>query len=339
MKTTFVFPLAALLIASLSCGPSSKAANQVSRETPPANNTCSLDNWRLLVTSVQEKVRGDGTKDVIVNVGIENNDHLWGFLDGPYSQNNPKPVTMTTANGKVYEPTVRNIQIDLDNGDFAAYASGFIHTPDLPPGFTASGQSFRGGRTRYSFAFNIPNAEMPATFSIDTLQIHCFGADVEVNGQVVYGGGLLLVPPMTYNLSGGGVQNVHEEPTASDYPELKRGRRVLDDTASELEVTDVTRQGNIITVTFNYTNRSSYPQGPVFQGYIIGNQNIFTCLAERESDCHVDHSGSPETQPGQTIQGLTWTFVVPKDESNLLFVYISGQINKAHSDQVYDLGL
>lgn len=322
-----------LIVASLACSLFQGVAQQVS----PQSNVCSMDKWKIFISSVEQKDQGDGTKDVTIYLAVQNNDHLWGTVVSSQLYNDSKAFMMTTTAGKEYGPTSKNFVLNMPNGDIITYGSGYMNTLLLPPGATVTGQSIRGIPTFYGFMFNIPSAETPATFTINTLTINCVGNPryVMVNGEPVYGGGTLYIPPLTYDMRAG-AQGTIEEPSAGNYPGLKGSKLV--ETTGEYEFTDVSRQGNTITITLNFTNRSKYQTGPSFAGYILGDQGQITCPETYEMDCQVGRSGSPEVQPGDTITGVTWTFVVPKDEKNLLFVYVQADSSTDTTSKVYNLG-
>lgn len=332
MNKTIVFPFVLLITASLACGALTSVGS------PQTPKKCSPQNWDILITSIKENDLGDGTKDVLLNLGVENNDQLWGMVDGPNRVNNPKPVILISTGGAEYEPTSKSVPFPLPNGDVFYAGTGFIKTPEIPPGFTVLGQSYLTVTIPYTFVFNIPSSEEPATFTIDTLQINCLGDYIIVNGETVWGGGTISVAPRTYNLRNE-VRQLRAEPSANKYPSLKGSRIVLADNRGEYHFTDVKREGNTVVVTFDFLNPSTYALQPSFSGYIIGDKKVFTCLYDEESACDMEQTiGSGEVQPGQTVSNLTGVFAVPEDENNLIFVFGPSDNMDGHSNSVYNLG-
>lgn len=334
MKLRIQAVLVTLVLASLSCGLFSRSGDQPASQSAGNPPKCRLENWRLFISSVDEQPQQDGTKDVIVRLSIQNNDQLWGSVDGPYSVNNPRPVVLATTDGTEYEMTSKNIVLSHDNGNYLIQGSGFMKTPLLAPGLLASGESYSGIATTYPFVFNVPASAVPATFTIDTLQIHCAGDYIMVNGEPIYGGGSLYPSAATFDLRQG-PQKLPKQPSANKYPLLKGSRLEVEDGAGVIEFTDVVRTGQKVVVTLNYTNHSKYADGPSFGGYIIGDQGLTTCLEAYEPDCDIEHGPAATAQPGDTIIDIQWIFVVPEGEQNLIFAYVPASNVDGHSNKLY----
>ena len=304
--------------------------------------SCAADNWKIGITSVEQLDLDDGTKLVIANIGIENNDMLWGSLQGPIdsvaNETNTR-VSLMTKDGSLFEnldsfPTLLEQQPDRLQalGDI----TGRIKTPLLPPGFVTLGKSIDGEPRYYNFAFQLPKAQIPDAITIGGLEVNCILPYVTGgNGAPAYHGKKVLLPERTYNLSKD-VGDVHDEPSARRYPNLVGAELELPDWKEVIEVTGVTREGDRIKVTFDFTNYSSHPVSPSFNGYLIGSSQLFYCPTTDVSDC--GHGTKYEAvQPGQTAQDLTWSFTVPEEETDLVFVYVYGGL--VDLNEVYRVNL
>jgi len=284
---------------------------------------CAPENWGITITALEQIGIGNNTKLVFVKIGIENNDSLWGKVNGPITINeSQKSVTLSTMDGTRYEylDTSSLPSEHLSASHRAMYeTTGMIQTPLLPPGFVTLGRSINGEFQYYNYAFQISNAQKPASITIGDLQVQCIQPHViGGNGRPHYRDKTIQLPAKTYNLETE-ITDVHEAPSARRYPNLIGAELVSADWKESIFITDVRRSGNEIIVIFDFTNFSSHDLTPAFNGYIMGDSRLFIC----ENDC--DQRPSQEiVHPGQTAQDLTWTFAVPEQETNLTFVYVYG---------------
>jgi hypothetical protein len=138
------------------------------------------------------------------------------------------------------------------------------------------------------------------------------------NGQPVYRKKNIQLPARTYTIDTD-IGDFQDELPAGRYPNLVGAELILPDWKEIISVTDVTKDGNKITVVFDFSNYSSHDVSPSFNGYIIGNNHLFIC----QEDC--EQKSTHETvQSGQAAYDLTWTFTVPESVTNLMFVYVYG---------------
>jgi len=285
---------------------------------------CALDNWKIAITSIDQTDLGDGTKLVEAMIGIENNDSLWGKVSGPSFSDEPtqKFIFLTTEDGSTYG-FVKDTQYET---------TGKLETPLLPPGFATLGKTIDGTPLRYSFSFLIPDSKIPEAITIDGMKVDCIQPHVVgENGQINYRKKEIQIPAKTYDLDTD-ITGVREAPSSRRYPNLVGAELVTPDWKETVFITAVTRNGNTIAVTFDFTNFSSHATSPSFDGYIMGNNRLFIC----QNNCGHEQTHRP-IEPGQTAPNLTWTFTIPEDESNLAFVYIYG--GKVDLNEVYRVNL
>ncbi len=293
--------------------------------TPDASS-CG-DQWNIVITSVSEVEIGDGTKLVLVNLGIENNTPFWGQLKGPdddWLSNGTEPTAyLTTKAGSTYPYIYLNLPFPPNQipPSYAHYR-GYISTQLLPPGFVTVGGITQGNADHHRLGFQIPISEVPDSITIEGMYALCVG-----------GNGTGDIPVKTYNFSTD-IADVHSQPSAKEFPDLVGQRIELPDDEGIIEFTKVTRDGNIITVNFNFTNLSSSEDLPRFNSYIIGDSGFTSCQSGIGLFCESDDSYNVPVSPGQT-QTLSWLFEMPEDEINLLFVYVydaeTGGPNKVYS--------
>jgi hypothetical protein len=296
---------------------------------------CAPENWVIAITAVEQTDLGDSKKLVFTKIGIENNDSLWGSLNGPANETR-KSVFLTTKDGSIYEAFERPHPIPSDQlsdqDQNTLVETVRIETPLMPPGFVALGKTIEGVPYDYNFAFLIPDSQEPDTITIGGIGVDCIQSHVVGgNGKPVFRHKNIQLPVRTYDLETD-VADVREAPSARRYPNLVGAELVTPDWKETLFITDVTRNGNTIDVTFDYTNFSSHPMSPSFNGYIMGSSRHFIC----QKDCESQPTHEP-VEPGQTAQDLTWTFTLPEDENNLTFVYAYG--SKIDLNEVYRVNL
>ena len=307
--------------------------------TTEAKTPCAPENWKLAITSINQADLDDGTQLVFAKMGIENNDSLWGSLHGPKNSSVEETqgrVYLTTEDGSVYEYLDSSHSIALEQlssqNQILLEATGQIDTPLLPPEFVTLGRMIDGKPHYYNFAFQIPDSQTPNTITIGGMEVRCiqpfvFGA----NGEPAYRGKNIRLPIHTYKLSTD-IEEVHDEPSARKFPNLVGAELESPDYKEFIAVTGATREGDKVIVTFDFTNYSSRAASPSFNGYIIGNHQMFVCQSNCESQPTYER-----VQPGQTAQNLTWLFTVPEDEINLMFVYIYGDL--VDLNEVYRVNL
>ena len=300
---------------------------------------CAPENWVIAITSVEQTDLGDGTKLVFAKIGIENNDSLWGKVSGPDVSDEKtaqETVLLTTEDDSTYE-YLDGRQSDLsgqlsDTSRRLYEATGRIDTPLMPPGFVALGKTIDGYPSYYNFAFLIPDSKMPDTITISGTQVDCIQPHIlSENGKPSYRKKSIQLPVKTYNLDTD-VTAVRDAPSARRYPNLVGAELTTPNWKETIFITDVTRNGNTIAVTFDYTNFSSRAISPSFDGYIMGNNRLFIC----QNDCEQRATHAP-VEPSQTTQDLIWIFTVSEDESNLVFVYVYG--GKIDLNEVYRINL
>jgi len=300
---------------------------------------CMPENWAIAITALEQVDLGDGTKLVFVKIGVENNDSLWGRVNDPSSSDETeslKSVYLSTMDGTRYGHL--DLSSPLPSEHLAAShramyeTTGLIETPLLPPGFVTLGRSNKGEPYYYNFAFQIPNSQKPASITLGTVQVQCIQPYVlSGNGKPIYRNKTIRLPAKTYNLETD-ITDVREAPSARRYPNLIGAELATADWKESIFITNVRRNGNEVTVVFDFTNFSSHDISPSFSGYIMGDSRLFIC----EYDCA--HRPNQETvQPGQTAQDLTWTFAMPENETNLTFVYVYG--GSSNLNEVYRINL
>jgi hypothetical protein len=280
----------------------------------------------VAITAVEQTDLGDGTKLIFARIGIKNNDLLWGTVTGPdipVETKSQESIILTTEDGSVYpylhdpKPTVVK---QLSETNQRLYeATGQIKTPLLPPKFATLGKLINGEPSYYNFAFQIPSSKTPDTIIVDGIQVNCIQPHViGENGQPVYRKKNIQLPARTYTIDTD-IGDFQDELPAGRYPNLVGAELILPDWKEIISVTDVTKDGNKITVVFDFSNYSSHDVSPSFNGYIIGNNHLFIC----QEDC--EQKSTHETvQSGQAAYDLTWTFTVPEGVTNLMFVYVYG---------------
>jgi hypothetical protein len=292
---------------------------------------CAPENWTIAITAVEQRDLGDGTKLILIKLGIENNDSLWGSVNGPANETR-QSVSLTTKDGSVYEPVEGSQSIPTeqlpDRIQIMLAETGRIETPSMPPGFIAVGETIDGEPFSYNFAFRIPKSQVPEGISIGGVEVECiFPRNVGEIGKPFRRHKFIQLPVKSYNLETD-VTEVREAPSARRYPNLVGAELVTPDWKETLFITNVSRDGNIIEVTFDFTNFSSRPISPSFNGYIMGSSRMFIC----QKSCDGQKTHGP-VEAGRTAQDLTWTFTLPRDETNLTFVYVHGgnvDLNEAY---------
>ena len=300
---------------------------------------CDPEKWVIAITSVEQTDLGDSTKLVFAKIGIENNDSLWGMVIGPDVSDEKaaqETVFLSTEDGFTYEyldGRESNLSGQLSDTSRRLYeATGQIDTPLMPPGFVTLGKSIEEKPHYYNFSFLIPNSKMPDTITIGGMSVDCIQPHIlSENGKPSYRRKNIQLPIKTYDLNTD-ITDIREIPSARRYPNLIGAELTTPDWKETIFITDVTRNGNTIDVTFDFTNFSSRAISPSFDGYIMGNNRSFIC----QDNCEQRPTHAP-VEPGQTAQDLTWTFTVPEDESNLVFVYIYG--GKVDLNEVYRVNL
>jgi len=307
--------------------------------TSEEKTPCAAEYWKIAITSITQADLGDGTKLVFAEIGIENNDSLWGSLSGPENSSADKTqssVYLTTKDGSVYKYinsayAISSEQLSSQNQNLLK-GTGQIDTPLLPPEFVTLGRIIDGQPFYYNFAFQIPDSQTPDSIIIGGLEVRCVQPFVSgENGAPVYRGKSILLPAHTYNLSTD-IEDVHDEPSARKFPNLVGAELESPDYKELITVTGVTREGGKIIVTFDFTNYSSRAVPPSFNGYIIGNNQMFICQSNCETQATYER-----VRPGQIAQDLTWSFTAPKDETNLMFVYIYDDL--VDLNEVYRINL
>jgi hypothetical protein len=291
---------------------------------------CAPENWELAITSIEQTNLGDGTISVFARIGIENNDSLWGKVIGPVVSDEKaaqETVFLTTKDGSTYE------YLNGSNPIPTLYeTTGQIETPLLPPKFVTLGKTIDGHPLYYNFAFQIPSSKIPETVTIGGLAVDCIQPHIiGENGKPAYRHKSILLPSRTYNLETD-VSDIHDEPSARRYPNLVGAELVTPDWKETIFITDVARNGDSVVVTFDFTNFSSHAVSPSFNGYLIGSGRVFICQIDCENQPNYD-----PVQPGHIAQDLTWTFTVPEDETNLMFVYTYG--GKVDLNEVYRVNI
>jgi hypothetical protein len=299
----------------------------VSEEVLP----CAPENWVIAITSLEQTDLGDGTQLVIANIGIENNDTLWGQVNGPQNKTR-KSVFLKTKDGSVYEvlDETQTAQIAKSSESTRTLLknSGQVATPLMPPGFVTLGKTIDEKPSYYNFAFLIPDSKTPDTLTIGGMEVDCIQPHVVgENGQPIYGEMRIELPDKIYALETD-ITGVQEAPFARRYPNLVGAELVTPDWKETVFITDVTRNENTIAVTFDFINFSSHADSPSFEGYLMGDDQFFIFPKDFENE----QTRKP-VKPGQTAQDLTWTFTVPEDETNLVFVYVFG--GKVDLNEVY----
>ena len=291
---------------------------------------CDPEKWVIAITSVEQTDLGDSTKLVFAKIGIENNDSLWGKVTGPKAANEKttESVFLTTEDGSSYEYSDSSGSIPLEQLSAANQrlyeATGHIETPLLPPDYVTLGKTVDGETHYYNFAFLIPESQTPDSITIGNMGVDCIQPHVlSENGKPSYRKKSTQLPTKTYKLDTD-LADVRDAPSARRYPNLVGAELVTPDWKETIFITDVTRDGNTITVTFDFTNFSSHAVSPSFEGYIMGDGQISIC---QNGPVH----GLVES--GQTAQDLTWTFIIPEDETDPVFVYVYG--GTADLNEVY----
>ena len=311
--------------------------------TPEDQIPCAAENWSIAITAVDQTNLEDGTKLIFARIGIENNDSLWGRVsssDNPTENETSKSVFLTTNDGSIYE-SLDSLGPDLvkqlpDPTRSMYQATGQIETPLLPPGFVTLGKTIGEKPSYYNFAFQIPNSKTPKTITIGNLQVECIlPYQIGENGEPIFRKKTISLPSKTYDL-GTDAANIHDEPSARRYPNLVGAELERPDGKETIFITNVTRNENGIIVTFDFTNFSSHDASPSFDGYIMGNSRLFICPGIDENGCEQPNSQTP-VQPSQTAQDLTWSFMLPENETNLMFVYIYG--GNVDLNEVYRINL
>jgi len=331
MKNKSVLAVCAvLMIVGLAC---STVGNIAAQPTTPYNNSldatsaasgvkmCQLQNWNIQAISMMQKDLGDGTKDVTIGFGIENNDQLWGKLYGPGIDQ--IGARLTTTDNKTYDQTGKNIVETMPNGYILIIPTAYIGTPKIPPKFSMAGLTDMGVPFGFDFIFNIPSGEQPGSVFLQNMTIDCTGTLIEWgNGNNVYEGGTINVPNLTFDLTRN-LPKLHDEPSNSNYPDLV-GSKVDLSGIGTIKFTNVKRDAGTVTVSFSFTNTDQSTRNPEFAGYIIGDSLFLTCLPGDDLACKEPGDPQQDVGPGQTRDGLFWVFTIPETEKNLMLVYSSG---------------
>jgi len=311
--------------------------NTLEQQTP-----CSVENWKVVITSVEQADLVDDKKLVFARIGIENNDSLWGSVHGPEHPSTIKTqssIYLTTEDDTVYGYLDSADQLPAgqlsEQDQILLNSTGRIATPPLPPEFVTLGQLSAGEAYYFNFAFHIPDTQTPNTVTIDGMEVNCIQPfTIGENGIPVYRSKSIQLPAHTYNLRTD-IEPVHNVPSARKYPNLVGAELELPDYKEAIAVTAVTREGDTINVMFDFSNYSSHAMSPSFNGYIMGDTKLFICQTTSDNDC--EQTTQERVQPGQTAQDLMWTFTVPESETNLMFVYAyGGQIDL---NEVYRINL
>ncbi len=287
---------------------------------------CAAENWLIAITKVDQINLGEGTKLILAEIGIENNDSLWGSVSGPNASienESQKGVYLLTTDGTRYEYLDANSlpPIVQTTASYQAMyeVTGQIETPLLPPGFVILGTSIDGEPRHYNFVFQIPKSQNPNTITISDMRVNCIQPHVlGENGIPIYRTKTTQLPAQIYNLDTD-VGDIRDAPYARRYPNLVGTELVTPDWKESIFITNVTRNGREIIVTFDFSNFSSRAISPSFKGYIMGDNRLFIC----QNDCEQQLNHKP-VQPGQTALDLTWTFTILENENNLIFVYVYG---------------
>jgi hypothetical protein len=350
MKTKIILSAVVLFAVSIACSglslnaktppeaSATKLVNPNSELPTPSSANCDPNKWKIAITSIDQKDLGDGTKLIIASIGIENNDSLWGSISGPedYDKHNDETqydVFLTTKDGSNFGYLGGNLPIpteQLSTQNLVGYGStGSIGTLLLPPGFVTLGLMMGGKPNYFNFAFTIPNSQTPNSITIGGFQVSCIvPPTMEVwSVKPVYHGKTIDLPVKTYNLTTN-IADIHGEPSfTSNYPNLVGSKLDLPDDNGIIEFTGVTRNGNTINILFNFTNLSSTETAPYFNktGYIIGDSRLFSVQTDVENYRDPQSFYTP-VQPGQTMQGFIWSFTVPENEINLMFVFVYGDV-------------
>jgi hypothetical protein len=327
MKNKVILIILILLFASFACGVLSSSDSGSSTDTPE----CNPEKWKITITAIEQHDLGNGTKLIVTRIGIENHDMVWGSVKGPSTISNEaqNAIYLTTKDGSKYNYLRGFLPVpspQLSDQDQTTYEStGWIGTVPLPPGFAVLGPTVQGRPYMFNFAFQIPLSQEPETINISGLEVECiFPHTIQENGKASYGGGHYDLPETTYNLPSE-IHDIHSQPSNNKHPNLVGSKIELPNHEGALEFTDVSREGKMIVVTFNFTNLSSAEASPQFNGYILSNSGFYSCLTTSENDCEHQSFYTP-VQPGQTAQGLTWSFAVPQDSTDLFFVYVYGDV-------------
>jgi len=170
----------------------------------------------------------------------------------------------------------------------------------------------------------MPNTQIPDSLTIRNMSVGCSAPE---KSKAHYRD---LIE--TYDLSTDGA-NVYTLPSADKFPDLVGSKLEMPDEEGTMEFTGVTRNGNMVNVVFNYINPSSNEAYPTFGGYIIGDSGLASCQTIGEWDCEHETHNIMSVQPGEAAQGLVLSFIVPENETNLMFVYVYGDeidVNKVY---------
>ena len=309
------------LDANSAVGTTLPPSSTINTDTPsdigtPVTSLCG-ELWNIVITSVSEVEVGDGTKVVLITLGIENNSAFSGQLKGPdddWLSNGAEPTTYLTAtDGSTYPYLYGVLPISaqtLSNQNPPLYGvdTGWIATEILPPGFVSLGVTYLDKPQYYKLAFPIPRNQVPKSIFIGGMRVSCIGSTSSGD-----------VPAKTYNISTD-ISNTRAQPSAEEYPDLVGSKIDLPYEEGTLDFKEVTRDGNTVSVILDFTNLSSDTTSPRFNGFIIGDSRLSTCQEMTRFACRsLEFYGDP-VGPGQT-QTITWLFNVPNDESNLFFVY------------------
>jgi len=322
MKQKNSFLLATFVLITLACSsllkPTSNATSVASSPNSPlipptisseSNSQCDAE---IFITSVTEGVPENGMKVVLATLGIKNTGSVWMELRGPDGdwivlQTDP-PTYLTTKDGSIYE-------YSHSYGEDAPLMTMEV----LPPGFVTLGvtlgAAYPGDPLYYNLRFDIPAAQIPDSITIGQMGISCFAT-----GIARYP----FLPDKTYDLSSD-VTEAPAQKSGSQYPDLVDSLLQLPNGEGKIEFTGVTRSGDTLTITFNFTNLSPSDAPPPFSGYIIGDGRLSTCFVKIEGSCPVDNFNA--VPPGQT-QTFSAMFNVLQHDTNLKFVYVHGNFEE-----------
>jgi hypothetical protein len=283
----------------------------------------------IVITGLNEVDLGDGSKLVHVTLGLENKGTMWAKLRGPDDDEDTetqKSVFITTQDGSVYGFLGRGegmpSQLLSDSNRTIYEERGAVVTALIPPEFAIVGQTVNGKPHYYGFAFLIPSAQIPTSLTMKNMSLWCLGPPV-VDQSAQETVDLVETYSLTSNIT-----EVRALPVADKFPNLVGSELDMDYPGESIEFTGVSRNGNIVNITFNYINDSSNEAYPSLSGYIIGNSRLASCPTAAELDCEHDSVSMATIQPGQTAQGLIASFIVPESETDLFFAYVEGDVSE-----------
>lgn len=278
----------------------------------------------ITITGVDEVDNRDGTKTILVRIGIENTGLLWGQLKGPdddwLSLGTESPTYLTTKDGSNYPYIWGDVPVPSQSLP-TKQSTGLIATVFLPPGFATLGVTDGKGIYYYKLAFQIPKAQVPDTITIGGMYYWCIASGASASSELAHYAGSGNLPMKVYSLSAD-VADIQTHLSLVGYPYLVGSKFDLPDGEGNIEFTGVTRDENVVTITLNFTNLSSFDKFPTFNGYILGSSLLTACQGTIRSNCDdFTKFNSVPVQAGET-QSLNWVVYLSKIETDLVFVYI-----------------